>query len=279
MHVLAVTGSSGALGRAVARALGPAVDRLVLRDPARAPRLHGASPALVRAEYGRHADSVAALAGIDLLFMVSAAEAPGRRAQHRDFIAAAAEAGVRHIVYTSFVGAAADAVFTLGRDHFDAEQAIRDSGMAFTLLRDQLYSDFLPLLADEHGVIRGPAGDGRVAGVARADVADAAVAVLRDPDPNVDAVYELTGPEAITMTEAASRLSAALKRPFSFVDQTEEQAYASRRGLSAEQWQLDAWVSTYTAIRDGTADQVTDDVRRLTGHAPRTLEQAVRPTA
>lgn len=278
MSVLAVTGSSGALGGAVARALGPAVDRLVLRDPAKAPSLPDA-PAVVRASYGDHAASVAALSGVDLLFMVSAAEAPDRREQHRDFIAAAAEAGVRHIVYTSFSGAAPDAVFTLGRDHFDAEQAIRDSGMTFTFLRNQLYSDFLPLLADERGVIRGPAGDGRVAAVARADVADAAVAVLRDPAAHAGAVHELTGPEALTLTEVAARMTAALGRPFTFVDQTEDEAYASRRVFSTEQWQLDAWVSTYTAIRDGTGARVSNDVERLTGRPARTLETALRPTA
>ncbi|WP_375400433.1 NAD(P)H-binding protein [uncultured Amnibacterium sp.] len=279
MSVLAVTGSSGAVGGAVARALGSAVDRLVLRDPAKAPALAGASPAVVTAAYGDHVASVAALTGVDLLFMVSGAEAPDRRAQHRDFIAAAAEAGVQHIVYTSFSGAAPDAVFTLGRDHFDAEQAIRDSGMTFTLLRDQLYSDFFPLLADDEGVIRGPAGSGRVAGVARADVADAAAAVLRDSAAHAGAVYTLTGPEAITLTEAAARMSAALGRPFSFVDQTEDEAYASRRVFTTEQWQLDAWVSTYTAIRDGTASAVSADVPRLTGHPARMLEQAIRPPA
>ena len=116
--------------------------------------------------------------------MVSAAESPVRRDEHRTFIEAAAQAGVGQIVYTSFAGAAPDAIFTLGRDHHDAEQAIRASGMAWTFLRDNFYSDFFPLFADEDGVVRGPAGDGAVAAVARADVADVAVAVLRDPAPS-----------------------------------------------------------------------------------------------
>ena len=133
-----------------------------------------------------------ALAGVDVLFMVSAAESPVRREEHRTFIRAAADAGVGQVVYTSFAGAAPDAIFTLGRDHHDAEEAIRASGMAWTLLRDSFYSDFFPMFADEQGVVRGPAGEGRVSAVARADVADVAVAVLRDPgrargrDPHAD---------------------------------------------------------------------------------------------
>jgi hypothetical protein len=71
-------------------------------------------------------------------------------------------------------------------------------------------------------------------------------------------------------------MTAALGRPFRFMDQTLDEAYASRRALSDQQWQLDAWVSTYTAIGSGGLAGTTDDVQRLTGHAPRTLEQALR---
>jgi uncharacterized protein YbjT (DUF2867 family) len=272
MSVLAVTGATGHIGGRVARALHP--DRLVVRDAARAPGIPGARP--VVAAYGDRDAAVAALTGVDLLLMVSGAESPTRRQQHRSFIEAAAEAGVRHIVYTSFDGAAPDAVFTLGRDHWDAEQAIRGSGMAFTILRDNFYSDFFPMFAGEDGVIRGPAGDGRAAAVARADVADVAVAVLRDPEAHEGATHVLTGPEAFSMAEAAERMTAALGRPFRYEEQTIEEAYESRRVWTTEQWQLDAWVSTYTAIRDGAVERVTDDVPRLLGRPARTLEAALQ---
>ncbi|MCW2844336.1 MAG: putative nucleoside-diphosphate-sugar epimerase [Nocardioides sp.] len=227
-------------------------------------------------DYADEDAALAALRGVDTLLMVSGAEAQDRRAQHRTFIRAAARAGVGHIVYTSFSGAAADATFTLGRDHHDAETAIRESGMAFTFLRDNFYADLLPFFADEQGVIRGPAADGRVAAVARADVADAAVAVLRDPAPHAGSTYTLTGPEALTLTEVAARAGAVLGRELRFEDETVEEAYASRKAAyGAEQWQLDAWVSTYTAIADGSCAEVTEDVRRLTGRPARTIEEAL----
>ena len=74
----------------------------------------------------------------------------------------------QRIVYTSFLGAGPDATFTFARDHFATEQLIRESGLAYTFLRNSQYLDFVPLLVGEDGVIRGPAGDGedRV-GVAR----------------------------------------------------------------------------------------------------------------
>ena len=272
---LAVTGATGAVGGRVARALAHLTPRLVVRDPARAPALPGCE--VRRATYADDEACRAALAGVDTLLMVSGAEAVDRRAQHRTFIAAAAAAGVGHIVYTSFAAAAPDATFTLGRDHHDAEAAIRETGMAFTFLRDNFYTDVLPLFADSTGTIRGPAGDGRLAAVGRADVADVAATVLRDPTGHAGATYTLTGPEALTLAEVAARAGAVLGRELRFVDETEAEAYAWRRErYGAEQWQLEAWVSTYTAIRDGSVAEVTDDVRRLTGRPPRTLEQVLR---
>jgi uncharacterized protein YbjT (DUF2867 family) len=272
---LGITGATGAVGGLIADSLAHYAPVLVVRDPTRAPDL-GLS---VRScDYADEPAAVEALCGIEVLFMVSAAEAPDRREQHRTFIRAAAAAGVRHLVYTSFAGAAADATFTLGRDHHDAEEAIRESGMGFTFLRDNFYADLLPAFADESGVIRGPAGNGRVAAVARADVADVAAAVLLDPDRHVDTTYTLTGPEALTLTEVAARAGAVLGRDLRFENQTIEEAYASRAAAhDVEQWQLDAWVSTYTAIADGSCAAVTDDIATLRGHRPRTLEEALAP--
>ncbi len=274
MTTIAITGATGHVGGRAARLLGPAVTRLLVRDPARAPRIDG-DPEVAAVTYDDFDAAWSALTGIDVLLMVSGAESQHRRAQHRTFITAAADAGVRHIVYTSFDGAAPNAVFTLGRDHWDAEQAIRESGMRFTFLRDSFYSDFYPMFADEHGVIRGPAGDGRAAAVARADVGDVAAVVLADPAAHEDAAYTLTGPEAISFDEAAERMTRVFGRPYRYEAQSIAEAYETRRAFTDEQWQLDAWVSTYTAIGDGALDRVTDDVERLTGHPARTLEEAL----
>jgi NAD(P)H dehydrogenase (quinone) len=209
--------------------------------------------------------------------MVSAAEHPERVAQHRCFIDAAAAAGVSHLVYTSFYGAAPDATFTLARDHWATENHIRASGMAYTILRDNMYADFLPLLADEHGVIRGPAGDGRVAAVAIEDVAEVASVILRDPGAHAGAVHDLTGPEALTLREAAEVLSRAGGRTVVYEPETVEQAYASRAGYGAPGWQVDAWVSTYTAIASGELAGVSDAVERLTGRPATSLVDMLSP--
>lgn len=274
MTTIAVTGATGQIGGQVARLVADLHPRLVVRDPSRAPALDGATVA--QASYDDHGASVAALRGVDVLLMVSGSESRTRRDQHRTFIRAAADAGVGHLVYTSFAGAAPDATFTLGRDHHDSEQAIRETGIPHTFLRDNFYVDLVPFMADPEGVIRGPAGDGRIAAVARADVAEVAATVLRDPAEHADNTYELTGPEALTFRELTARASAATGRSLRFEDETVEDAYASRRAAyDVEDWQLDAWVSTYLAVRNGEMATVTDDVRRVTGRAPRTLEDVL----
>lgn len=276
MTTLAVTGSTGRLGGRVARLLAAAgmEQRLVVRDPSRAPDLAGASVAV--ASYDDRSAVQAALDGQPLVLMVSAAEAADRLDAHRAFVDAAAAAGVEHLVYTSFCGAAENCVFTLGRDHWATEEHIRASGMGFTFLRDNFYADFMPALAGEDGVIRGPAETGRLAAVAVDDVADAAAAVLRDPTAHVGATYSLTGPQSLTLDEVARILTEQLGRPVTYQPETVEEAYASRAIYDAPQWQLDAWVSTYSSIASGEVAGVTQDVLRITGHPATSLADLIR---
>jgi NAD(P)H dehydrogenase (quinone) len=275
---LAVTGSTGVLGGMVARQLADAgtAQRLLVRDASRAPELEGAVPLVF--SYADPALAKQALEGVKVLFMVSGQEAEDRLKQHFTFIDAAAEAGVQHIVYTSFYGAAPDSTFTLGRDHCATEERIKASGMAYTFLRDNLYLDFLPLLAGEDGVIRGPAGDGVVSAVAREDIARCALMVLRDPALHVGATYNLTGPEELTLTRVAEILTKGTGRTISYQPETVEEAYRSRESYGAPPWLVDAWVSTYTAIAAGEQAGLSPDVHTLTGREPVSLAGFVHQT-
>ncbi|WP_052460909.1 NmrA family NAD(P)-binding protein [Microbacterium gorillae] len=276
LPTLAVTGSTGNVGGAVARLLADAgvPQRLLTRDPARAPQLPGAVPVLSR--YADDAETRASLAGVRTLFLVSGTESLERLEQHRAIIDAAAAAGVAHVVYTSFYGAAPDATFTFARDHWHTEQYLLRSGMATTFLRDDFYLDVLPHFVGEDGALRGPAGDGRVAAVARADVARVAATVLQDPAAHAGRTYDLTGPQALTLTEVAAIITEVTGREVRFVNETTEEAYASRAGYGAPDWQVDAWVSTYTAIRSGELQPATDDVRAVTGRPPISLAELLR---
>jgi NAD(P)H dehydrogenase (quinone) len=273
--IIAVTGVTGGLGGRVARRLAErgATQRLVVRDPARAPELAGAEVAT-----GSYDDAEGlrrAFDGTRTLLMVSASEAPDRERLHANVVDAAVAAGVERVVYTSFFGAAPDCTFTFGRDHWHAEEHIRASGLGYTFLRDNLYTDFLPLMAGPDGVIRGPAGDGRAAAVARDDIADVAVAALLGGG-HEGRSYDLTGPEALTLAEAAEELSRAAGRPIRYQAETLEEAYASRASYGAPGWEVDGWVTTYVAIANGDLERVSGDVAAVAGHPPMRLAEFLR---
>jgi len=271
LPTIAVTGSTGYVGGAVAAQLTSAGVPLRLLTRSTAPDLPDTVAYTV--DYADAEAAEQALTGVRTLFMVSGRESETRLDEHRTFIDAAAAAGVSHIVYTSFQAAAPDAIFTLGRDHYATEQHIERSGMGFTFLRDSFYADFLPFMAGEDDVIRGPAGDGRVAAVCREDVARVASAVMRAPSEHRDVTYTLTGPEAISLAEAAAMISAATDRPLSFHNETIDEAYESRASYHAPVWEVDAWVSTYLAIASGEVAEVTDDVERVTGRRAMSLNE------
>jgi NAD(P)H dehydrogenase (quinone) len=274
--VIAVTGSTGAVGGHVARRLAErgAAQRLIVRDPARAPELEGAEVA-VAAGYSDTENMRAALTGADTLFMVSGREQLGRVAEHAAAVDAAVAAGVGRIVYLSFFGAAPDCTFTFGRDHFHTEQHIRAAGIPFTFLRDNLYLDFIPFFCGADGVIRGPAGDGRAGFVARADVADVAAAVLTG-DGHEGKTYDLTGAESISLARTAELLSEVTGREIRFHDETLEEARASRAPSGEPDWVIEGWVTTYAAIAAGELDGVTGAVERLAGHEPYSVERWLR---
>ncbi len=146
--------------------------------------------------------------------------------------------------------------------------------MAFTFLRDTLYTDFLPLFVDDDGVLRGPAADGAAASVTRADVARP-FAILADTALHAGASYDLTGPEDLTLSRAAAIISAETGRTISYHAETIEEAYASSATYGAPPWQVDAWVSTYTAIAAGELSGPTTAVQDLTGTAPLSLRDVL----
>ena len=274
--VIAVTGATGGLGGRVARRLADrgVRQRLVVRDPGRAPELAGAEVAT--GSYDDPESLRRAFEGTRTLLMVSASEDPDRLRLHANVVDAAVGAGVERVVYTSFFGAAPDCTFTFGRDHWHTEELIRASGLRHTFLRDNLYLDFLPLMVGADGVIRGPAGDGRVAAVTRDDIADAAAAVLLEGDRHDGQTYDMTGPEAFTLAEAAQELSRAAGRTVTYQAETLEEAYASRAHYGAPDWEVAGWVTTYAAIANGDLEEVSGDVAAVAGHPPMGLAEFLR---
>ena len=230
---------------------------------------------VVEASYREPASMRRALGGVHTFFMIPVHEAPDRVQQHVSAVDAAVAAGVKRIVYSSFVGAARDATFTFARDHWHTEEHIRDSGLDFAFLRGNVYMDVLSLILGSDGVIRGPAGDGRVAAVARDDMADAAVSVLLG-EGHGGVTYGVSGPESISMRRVAEAFSRAAGRSIAYHAETVEEAYEARAHYGAPDWEVEGWVSSLVGVAGGEMDVVSDAVLSLTGHAPMTLSEFLR---
>ena len=273
--MLAISGATGAVGGRIASRLAGLgyAQRLIVRDAARAPDLPGAE--LTEGAYEDPGAMRNALDGMRTFFMVSAGESSDRVRIHTAAVDAAVEAGVERIVYLSFVGAAAEATSTLAREHWRTEEHVRSTGLKHTFLRDNAYLDYVPALVGADGVIRGPADEGRVGAVARDDVAEVAVAVLLGEGYD-GRTYDVTGPEASTLHEAAEELSRASGRRISYYPETLEEAYASRASYGAPEWEVERWVTSYTAIAAGEMEVVSDTVGKLTGHPPMGLAEYLR---
>jgi NAD(P)H dehydrogenase (quinone) len=271
--LIAVTGATGEVGGRVARRLAErgVRQRLVVRDPSRAPELEGAEVAQA-SNYEARAEMEAALRGAETLFLVSGEEARNRVEQHKTAVDAAKAAGVGRIVYLSWFHASPDTAFTFGRHHFHTEEHIRASGLSYAFSRDNIYLDYVPFFAGADGVIRGPGGNGRFAPVSRDDVADVVVELLTNPERDGQA-YEVSGPESYDLAEAAERLGSAIGREVTYVDETMEEAWASRRPSGEPDWVIEGWITTYVAIAKDELAEPTRTVRDLTGQEPMRLEE------
>lgn len=277
--MLAITGVTGKLGGQLARELSQAgiSARLLARRPQAVEDLEHMT--VHESYYDTSQTTIDSLTGADVLFMVSGRESANRLQEHKNLIDAAKIAGVKHIVYTSFYQAAADATFTLARDHAATEAYIQEQGFTYTFIRDNFYMDFFVDLCREYGEIKGPAGSGKVSAVVRDDVVAVALTILKNPQNFDNQVLDMTGPECLSMAEIADIVGRAWKKNITYIEETVEEAYESRKAWPAEDWEYDSWLSTYTAIAKGELQVVSNDIENILGRPATSLREFLRDLA
>ncbi len=267
--IVGVTGATGHLGRRTVELLldrlgqpdGPSAVVATTRSPEGAADLARRGAEVRRGDFDEPSTLAAAFAGLDRLLVVSA-DAPDpqlRIGQHAAAIAAAAAAGVPHLVYTSFVNADRGRPDFIAVVHLAAEEALRQAGPAWTVLRNNLYADQLPQLVGSPT----NAGSGRAGWVAREDCAAVAAAVLAAPgDAHAGQVYDVTGPRSLTMAEAAAQLGTG------GVTQVDDGDFVRGMvGAGAPEPVARAFAGFGAAQREGIFDVVSDVVPRLVGRA------------
>lgn len=276
---LLVTGAAGHLGQ---RVIAHLLDTLRIparrivaatRKPETLAAVAARGVAVRRADFDDPATLPAAFAGVQRLLLIStdAIDRPGHRlAQHRNAIEAAAKAGVGHLIYTS-MPLPAGSPLLLAPDHEGTEQALAASPMSWTLLRNCWYMEnlFMSLPgALAAGQWYSAAGDGKVAYIARDDLARAAAVALAAADTG-RTTWTLTGSEAFSADEVAQQVAAAVGKPLAVVHVPVEGLI---QGMVAATGWPEALASVFasfdTNTKAGRVAAVTDDFRRLTGSAP-----------
>ena len=192
------------------------------------------------------------------------------------FIDALVAAGHRphvvKVVADGFADPGVEVRFVLS--HRDVALHLDATGLPATYLAPSLYMETLLEAAGtirEEGVIRAPAGRGRVGFVAARDVAAVAARVLTSPG-HEDATYVLTGPEALSFADVAERVSEVFARQVDYENQTASRARKAMLDSGLDRWAAEGRLELFDWIRQGGADTVTTAVREVTGDDPRRIE-------
>ncbi|MFB9993175.1 SDR family oxidoreductase [Deinococcus oregonensis] len=278
--MIAVTGATGHLGQLTIHALldqGAAPHDVValVRDPQKAAALAALGVQVRQADYTRPDTLSPALQGVDKVLLVSSNDFVDRVGQHRRVVEAAKQAGVKLLAYTSLLRTETSRL-SLAADHKATEELIRASGVPFVFLRNSWYMEnYNPAQAVQHGAIAGSAGEGRVSAAARADYAAAAAAVLTQPG-HENAVYELGGDQAFTLSELAAEVQAQSGQPVTYQDMPQD-AYAQMlRGVGLPGAVADMLADSDVYLAQGDLYTESRDLSRLIGRPTTTLADAVK---
>ena len=274
-----ITGATGDVGSKVVRQLLDRGERprVFVRDAAKAQMLFGDRVDVIVGDLGDAASLGVALDGADAVFLVNS----GPSIPELDALAAKAAkaAGVKHMVKLSSMDV--EQSLAIGAWHELGEAAIREAGIAFTFVRPTGFMSNLLAWAHsikKNGIVRSSTGDGRRAFIHSEDIAAVATKALTSRE-YVGESLTITGPEALSFAEITLKLAAAIGKPLRFERISDEEARKRFLATGASSEETDAHVMLWRAIREGRLATVTDEVRRVLGREPISIDQWVRENA
>jgi NAD(P)H dehydrogenase (quinone) len=283
-----VTGASGQLGRRTAERVlelrGADGVVLVSRRPEALVDLAARGADVRFGDFDRPESLREAFAGGERMLLVSATDLERRADQQRAAIEAAAAAGVRHVVYTSCLRPEPANPAAVAPSHHATETALRESGLAWTFLRNSLYAEYQAAEASAaaaSGRFVHNRGDGRVAYVSRDDCAAAAAAVLVG-EGHEGVAYDVTGPEPLGAAELAALYGELGGRAVEAVALDDEGFVASLAGAGADghlRYGAELVASFGRSIREGYMASCTEIVAALTGRPPLSLREVLAVTS
>ena len=266
--MILITGATGKVGSEAARLLAARHQptRALVRDPSRAP---DGDVEIATGDFDRPDTLDAAMRGIDTVLLVS----PAVPAQEIAVIDSAVRQGATRVIKVTSK-ASADSPVDRRRGQAQIEAHLQTTGLAYTLLRSNAYMQNLlalaPVIKQTNGFLMS-AGDGQVGMIDARDVAATAAAIAIAPKEHAGQTYWLTGPGLITYTDIAEELSAALGHLVEYrqISPAEHRAAMVQAGTPEAVATSNA--QAFGLIAEGDAAWLSDDVKSITGTAPRPL--------
>ncbi|QDU36839.1 Quinone oxidoreductase 2 [Maioricimonas rarisocia] len=276
-----VTAATGSLGSRVVRELlrQDANVTASVRSPAKASDLAEQGVTVRRGDFEDRESLVEAFADTDVLLVIpSLAPVEVRVGQFRNTLDAAKQAGVGRIVLVGFAATSPESQFHIAPFYLYAESRLRLSGLDWTISRDGMYldpvADWVPELI-RMGRLPYPVQKGRVAYVCRDDLARALAAACLKEECS-QKVYNLTGPEALSMPELAATISRVVGQEVPFDLVSEEEFVRICQAENEPEEMIAVLTSMYRAVDNGEFANVTSDIEDLTGRPPETVESYLR---
>ena len=275
-----LTGATGSVGSELVRLLAGTGEpvRAMYRKAEQAERLRSLGLESVLGDLDDPVSVEEAMRGSETVFLLSPG-APRHAEREKGAIDAAKRAGVRRIVKMSAADSNLDAPVPWARAHAEIDAHLRESGLAWTVLKPTAFmQNFLQLARPIfRGVLPHVAREGRVGYVDTRDVAAVAARVLADPEGHEGATYFLTGPEALTMRDVAARLSGAMGRRVRYVNLPVPAFRLALKLAGVDDFSARGLVPQYRdVIAGGHGVDVTGEVARLTGRPPRSFADFAR---
>jgi len=274
---LLVTGASGKLGQRVLELLLEADAGTIIaatRSPEKLASFAKKGVIVRQADFSDPASLIKAFAGVDRLLLISTDALGVRLNQHIAAIKAAEEAGVKHVLYTSIANVNANSTAQVGPEHYGTEQALINSKLGYTFLRNNIYTDmFLGTLgqAISTGTLYAASADGKIGYVTREDCARAAAATLADGFEGRRS-FDITGPEALSQYDVADIASKISGKTVNYVPLTLEALINGMVSAGLPQPVAELYASFDGAAAKGELNVVTNAVEELTGRKPTSVE-------
>lgn len=281
--MILVTGTPGNIGTPLAQHLlqeGRQI-RLMVRNPNKQDEvladLRSGGAEIVQGDFGDPGSLADCFTGIESAFLLVPV-ALETAEWKSNFIRTAKQNGVKRIVNLSVSGANSTAPVDLFRWHWEAEQTLESSGIAWTNLQPTDLARYnirsiLPTVLSQ-GAFYSTIGEGRVAMVDEEDVAEVAAAVLTE-EGHVGKKYVLTGPKALSYAEVATALSTKLGKPVKYIDIDPVQAKQAMIGAGLPDWVADFVNDLRELEKKGGASGPTEDIQHVLRRPPRTLEDSI----